>query len=137
MPRPRPPSRWPRIPVDHTRLSDAAGLPPDDDDYRRLKAEVRRLVDDYVRKWTPGRGPGRRNETPRNDLIASLAEVFQARSNWSMAAADRSDRRAYLRDYRGHLQTFLLRALIANGIFPPGRLSRLIPKRLRVPRTRS
>ena len=117
---------------DDEELADNACLSSDEDDCRRLMTEVTRLVDDYYASWTPGRGPGRRDEKRRNDLIVAIAEVFQKRSGWSDDGSA-----AARQDYLASLTRFISLVLAYNEVFPVPLVSlrrKIIPRHLRVPR---
>jgi hypothetical protein len=133
VPRPRPPRRNSFGFDDDRHLSNEAGLDSTDPEFRRLKREASRLVANYLKNWKPRRGPGRRDETPRNDLIVDLAAAFHARSGWRSEGKPDRD---LSHDYRSYLKNFLNRVLAANGIYsiPQTRLLRIVPRQLRSPR---
>lgn len=128
MPRARPPRANDSLSflVAGPGLADDAGWPVD---LKRLRADIDRLVKRAHDSWAAGQTAGRRDEHLRNDLIAALATSFQAHSGWTEEASN---------DYRTYLGRFLARVLASNDFNVPGhqRLLRLVPKDLRVPRSK-
>ncbi len=137
VPRPQRPQRIKhKLDLDNDqRLADLVELLPDDERYQALKADIDRLIDEFVGSWRPGTGPGRRDETKRNALINALAQVFHEQSNWRRRY--QRDVAEYPRAYRASLTAFLVFVLVANRLsFPFDRLIRLrlVHSRFRVPR---